>query len=95
MEKESLTLFEQLVFILYTQGWQHLGKIPNPVSGKIEKKLDEAKFTIELLDMLKEKTKGNLTESESRFLENLVSQLKLNFVMEMEKEKKQKTETKQ
>lgn len=87
-----MTLFEQLVLILYTEGWQQLGKIPNPMTGKIEKRLQEAKFTIDLLDMLKEKTKGNLTENESRFLENLIAQLKLNYVFELEAEKKHKAE---
>ncbi|CUS97962.1 DUF1844 domain-containing protein [Candidatus Chrysopegis kryptomonas] len=89
---KDMTLFEQLVFILYTQGWEQLGKIPNPITGKIEKKLDEAKLTIELLDMLKEKTKGNLTEDESRFLEYSISQLKINYFFEIENEKKQRSE---
>ncbi|CUS78238.1 protein of unknown function (DUF1844) [Candidatus Kryptonium thompsonii] len=88
---KDMSLFEQLVFILYTQCWEQLGKIPNPVTGKIEKKLDEAKFTIDLLDMLKEKTKGNLTENESRFLEFSISQLKINYFFEVENEKKSKT----
>ncbi len=90
---KDMTLFEQLVFILYTQGWEQLGKIPNPITGKIEKKLNEAKLTIEILDMLKEKTKGNLTEDESRFLEYSISQLKINYFFEIENEKKQKSET--
>ncbi|CUU02353.1 protein of unknown function (DUF1844) [Candidatus Kryptobacter tengchongensis] len=90
---KSMSLFEQLVFILYTQGWEQLGKIPNPITGKIEKKLEEAKFTIDLLDMLKEKTKGNLTEDEIRFLEYSISQLKINYFFEVENERKQKSET--
>lgn len=90
---KDMSLFEKLVFILYTQGWEQLGKIPNPITGKIEKKLEEARFTIDLLDMLKEKTKGNLTEDESRFLEYSISQLKINYFFEVENEKKQKSET--
>ncbi len=90
---KDMSLFEQLVFILYTQGWEQLGKIPNPLTGKIEKRLEEAKLTIDLLDMLKEKTKGNLTEDETRFLEYSISQLKINYFFEVENEKKKKTET--
>lgn len=90
---KEMSLFEQLVFILYTQGWEQLGKIPNPLTGKIEKRLEEAKLTIDLLDMLKEKTKGNLTEDETRFLEYSISQLKINYFFEVESEKKKKTET--
>ncbi|MEN3038013.1 MAG: DUF1844 domain-containing protein [Candidatus Kryptonium sp.] len=90
---KDMSLFEKLVFILYTQGWEQLGKIPNPITGKIEKKLEEVRFTIDLLDMLKEKTKGNLTEDESRFLEYSISQLKINYFFEVENEKKQKSET--
>ncbi len=90
---KDMSLFEQLVLILYTQGWEHLGKIPNPITGKIEKKLDEAKLIIDILDMLKEKTKGNLTEDELRFIEYSISQLKINYFFEVESERKQKTET--
>lgn len=90
---KDMSLFEQLVFILYTQCWEHLGKIPNPITGKIEKKLNEAKLIIDMLDMLKEKTKGNLTENELRFIEYSISQLKINYFFEVENERKQKTTT--
>jgi hypothetical protein len=56
-----------------------------------------AQFSIDLIDMLKEKTKGNLSEYEQKFLENTVSQLKLNYLDEAEKEKtesKEKSEKK-
>lgn len=88
---KDMSLFEQLIITLYTQGWEQLGKIPNPITGKIEKKLEEAKLTIDLLDTLKEKTKGNLTENESRLLEHLISQLKINYYFEIENERKIKT----
>ena len=45
-----------------------------------EKNYEIAQFNIELLDMLKTKTKGNLTSDEERFLEALIHDLKRNFV---------------
>lgn len=69
---------------------QQMGKIKNPLLDKIEKNLDQAQFSIELLDMLKEKTKGNLSQYEIKYIENALAQLKLNYVDELEKEKKEK-----
>ena len=68
---------------------QQMGKINNPLTDALERNLEQAQFSIDLLDMLKEKTKGNLNEDESKFLDNTLAQLKLNYVDEMEKDKKQ------
>ncbi|MCX7877436.1 MAG: DUF1844 domain-containing protein [Ignavibacteria bacterium] len=73
-----------------------MGKIKNPVTDKLEVDLTQAQFAIDILDMLKEKTKGNLTEYEQKFLENLIGQLKLNYLYESGKstgdDKNNKTE---
>jgi hypothetical protein len=76
-------------------GWQSLGKIVNPATGKIEKNLDMTKQIIELLETLKEKTKGNLTEDEDRILMATITDLKLNYVDEVSKieDGKDKTQT--
>ncbi|MFN4227702.1 MAG: DUF1844 domain-containing protein [Candidatus Ratteibacteria bacterium] len=81
--------FNIIVSFFSEMGWQALGKIPNPVSGKIEKNLEMAKQIIELLDILKEKTNGNLTDEENRFLNTTITDLKLNYVEEISKEKKE------
>ncbi len=73
---------------------QAMGKIKNPITDKIERDLNQAQFSIDILDMLNDKTKGNLSEYESRFLENTIGQLKLNFVDERQKESSQKEESK-
>ena len=73
---------------------QAMGKIKNPITDKIEKELSQAQFSIDILDMLKEKTKGNLSEYETRFLDNILGQLKLNFIDEQQKENKPKEESK-
>lgn len=64
-----------------------MGRIKNPVTDKIEKNLDYAKISIDTLDMLAEKTKGNLSDYEREFLENTISELKVAFVEETGKEK--------
>ena len=61
---------------------QAMGKLPNPMTGKIQRELEQAQFSIDVLDMIKERSKGNLNEFESRYLENALGQLKLNFVDE-------------
>jgi len=86
-EKQQL-MFVQLVTSLHAGALQQMGKIKNPVTDKIERNLEQAEFTIDLLDMLKEKTKGNLTADEEKFLNTVISELKLNFVDEKAKEQK-------
>jgi uncharacterized protein YjaG (DUF416 family) len=61
-----------------------LGSLANPSTNKVETDLAQAKFLIDTLDLLKEKTKGNLTEEESKLLENVLYELRLIYV---EKEK--------
>ena len=51
----------------------------NPATGAVEVALEEARQTIEILEMLKEKTKGNLTVDEKRTVEDLIYHLKLEF----------------
>ncbi len=65
-----------------------LGILPDPRTGGLKKDLEMARYTIDLLDMLKEKTQGNLTEEESRIIEEVVVELKLKFIeMSREEEK--------
>lgn len=73
--------FLQLVFLLGTQALYGLGAIPNPVTKKTEPDLLVAKFNIDLLNMLQEKTKGNLTEGEAKGLEELLFDLRMRYVV--------------
>ena len=57
-----------------------LGLAPNPATQKVEKNVQGAKQTIDILSILQEKTKGNLDAEESRLLENCVYDLKMNFL---------------
>jgi hypothetical protein len=78
-EKRDNPLFGGLVFSLAQGAMAQLGKIANPATGKIEKDLAGAGQTIDLLDMLAEKTAGNLTEGEEKMLKRVVGDLKLNY----------------
>lgn len=57
-----------------------LGLAPHPVSGKLEKDLSLARFNIDLLAMLEEKTKGNRSTDEDRFLQSVLQDLRMKFV---------------
>lgn len=56
-----------------------LGIIENPATHKKGENLQQAKFIIDTLDMLKQKTKGNLTKEESDKLENLLGEFKTHY----------------
>ena len=83
-EKNQL-LFMQLVMMFHTLTMHQLGKIKNPVTDKVERDLAAAQSSIDMLDMLKEKTRNNLTAEEDRFLGGLLKELKLNYVDEADK----------
>ncbi len=72
--------FYTFVLSLGSSAFVHLGDAPHPETAKVETNLLLAKQTIDILGMLEEKTKGNLTVEEGRFLENLLSDLRLRYV---------------
>jgi hypothetical protein len=76
-------LFQGLVFSLAAGAMQHLGKTMNPLTNKIEKNLEAAQATIDMLDMLEAKTRGNLSDKEAQLLKHVLGDLKLNFVETM------------
>lgn len=78
--------FLALISGLASNAMQHLGKVMNPLTGQVEKNLGLAQETIDLLRMLREKTKGNLTDREKRSLDALLSSLQLNYVDEAKAE---------
>jgi hypothetical protein len=73
--------FYTFVLSLASSAFVHLGDAPNPETGEPgPASLPLAKQTIDILAMLSEKTKGNLTDEEARFLENLLTDLRFRFV---------------
>lgn len=89
---KNTQLFVYLVGSFELSAMQFMGKIKNPVTDKIERNLEQAQFSIDMLDMLKIKTKGNLQDYEEKLLDNILGQLKMNYVDESEKDKTDKTE---
>ena len=57
-----------------------MGLAPDPNTGKTSKDKNMARFNIDLLMMLQEKTKNNLNKEEQQFLENIISDLQVKFV---------------
>ena len=81
-------LFMQLIIQNQQIAMMAMGKIKNPVTDKVERNLEHAKIYIDTLDMLLAKTKGNLSEYEEKFLAETLKDLKLNYVDEVDKDKK-------
>lgn len=70
----------QLVIMLSSSAMQHLGKIINPMTGKTELNLEAAQATIDMVEMIEAKTRGNLDKDEERLIRNTITTLKLNYV---------------
>ena len=56
-----------------------LGEIDNPITHKREENLDQAKYMIDTLAVLKEKTKGNLDASEANLIDNVLYELRMKY----------------
>ena len=79
-ENKNMQLFMGLCTSLVTQAWMQLGKIKNPISDKIEVDLNAASLTIDMLGMLKEKTKGNTSDEETKILDQSINELRMNYI---------------
>lgn len=66
--------------MLSQQIMMFLGKMANPVTGKTEKNLEAAKLFIDILEILQEKTKGNLTDDENSFLQKNLNDMRMYYV---------------
>lgn len=72
--------FNFFITTLALQASVALGRIPNPATNKKEEDLPQAKFLIDTLGMLQDKTKNNLTAEESELLENFLYELRMQYV---------------
>ena len=88
-KKEEMPLpeinFPSFVLSLSSSALLHFGQIPDPITKKQERNLPLAKQTIDILGILQEKTKGNLTKDEEQLIENLLHDLRLKYVEESRK----------
>jgi hypothetical protein len=83
MEKND-QLIMQLIYMSHTSAMQGLGKIADP-NGQVIRNLEYVSQTIDLMEMLKVKTKGNTTDEIDKLLEGMLSELGLNYVDEKAK----------
>ncbi len=72
--------FPTFIISLSTQALMHLGEIPNPLTGKVEKEVEVAKQTIDILSLLQEKTQGNLDQGEEKLMEEVLYDLRMKYV---------------
>lgn len=72
--------FSTLVLSLASSAVIAMGLDRNPQTGQIEKDLELARFNIDMLALLKDKTKGNLSAEEQQFINGVVSDLQMKFV---------------
>ena len=91
---------QQLLFVMLIQQHQQIammgmGKIQNPQTEKIERDLSSAKFAIDTLNMLQHFTKGNLPKEVSEYLEQTLTNLRLNYADEKKKGKGEEEEEKE
>jgi hypothetical protein len=79
--------FAQLVLSLQMGAMQQMGKLASPLTGKVERDLMLAQASIDMLSMLQEKMKGNLTSEEEKFIGRVLYELRMNYVDEANKPK--------
>ena len=76
----NLITFSTFILSLNTAALVHLGEIPDPITNKKQVNLILAKQTIDTLEILREKTKGNLSLDEEKLLQSVIYELKLKFL---------------
>jgi hypothetical protein len=81
--EENDKLFLQLLYIFHASAMQAMGKIKNPVTGKIEKNLEQAKQSIAMLEMIKTKTVNNLSDELNRAIDSFLTEMRMNYVDEV------------
>lgn len=80
-EKEELEMdFSGFILSLNASALIHLGEIPDPHSKKREVNIPAAKHTITILEILAEKTAGNLTEEEKKLLDDMIYNIRMKYV---------------
>lgn len=83
-KEEETTLppidFDSFILSLSTSAFIHLGEVADPTAKEKKVNLEGAKQMINIIEMLKEKTKGNLTQEESALLNNLLYELKMKYM---------------
>jgi len=77
--------FSTFIISLSSSAAMNLGGYQDPVSGHIPKNLDHAKQSIDILAIIQEKTKGNLSDEEKQLLDTSLYELRMRYVEEVKK----------
>ncbi|MBX9742312.1 MAG: DUF1844 domain-containing protein [Chthoniobacterales bacterium] len=72
--------FIEFVMLQAQQAMLCLGRLPHPATGETSVNLDAARMFIDHLELLREKTRGNLSKDEEAILGNILSELQMNFI---------------
>jgi hypothetical protein len=75
--------FSSFIISLSSSAFVHLGDMPDPATGEIKKDLSLAKQTIDLLGLLREKTRNNLLEEEEKLFDHLLYELRMRYLKEV------------
>ena len=71
---------EMLITTLATEALVALGQVPHPATGELHAHVGQAQYLIDTIDMLRQKTKGNLTPDEQHMIESVLHQLRMVFL---------------
>src|SRR5262249_36346936 len=74
------TMFTEFLIGIASSAFIYLGLVEHPATGRRQVDMMAAKESIDMLGMLREKTKGNLTSGEEKFFDDLLADLKMQFV---------------
>ena len=74
--------FASFIISLSSLAFVHLGDMPDPATGEVKKNISLAKQTIDLLGLLREKTRNNLQEEEEKLFDHLLYDLRMRYVKE-------------
>jgi hypothetical protein len=81
-EEKNTMLLTQLIMMFETAAFQHMGKLKNPLTDTVERDLQQARISIDMIEMLHSKMKGSLTAEEELLFSNALRDLRLNYVEE-------------
>lgn len=75
--------FDVLVQVIAAPAMVHLGLVANPATGKLEKDLEQARWHIDLLHVLEEKSRGSVSAAEKSKLDQLLAQLRNAYTVQL------------
>lgn len=90
MSEMQLSKHDHLLMMFFSslqaEAMMHMGKIQNPTTGEIQRNLEAAQATIDILDMLKVKCRTDTPDDLLRYMDNSVMELQMNFLDEKKKD---------